>query len=437
MIYVYPPTIRLKQDHGHDPHYRLSPMAIKCLLFALLPLLCSGNDPKKTFDQLIEGTESKSFFEKVFNKIETNKGNIYSAYFDLDSTLISSSMSIPILVAQIRRGLYHFGSEGAAAVFGFTTVKNKECITISHDYKIDGGENKVTISFETIVEEILKIFMNHEKIHGKWDETNPRQKTFQIEDANLKVLVAFWSDLAYRRMVGNKECKYLLKTIKQRVLLNMPQHHIDEFIEEAKNVEAKNEYEEYTYRVSKSSVTIQLRRRRPDAYAEQLALIRKFKELQVVPYIITGNHEMNLLAAIKIHNIGVNPDNIVCSRPTPDLRKTEILTKNDALLAGVGYTNTEEAKLKAIQKIEKEKDYKPLFATGDSEGDFHMLEHVLNEGGFALIIQKKKPLHSTLMGLIDTPKYKKRIHIQRFNPEKHATLAKGPSATQSNNTSPA
>lgn len=126
-------------------------MAIKCLLFALLPLLCSGNDPEKTFDQLIKDTGSESFFEKVFNTITTKNGNTYSAYFDLDSTLISSSMSIPILVAQIRRGLYHFGSEGAAAVFKFTKVVNQDCITDFHEYKIDDEDNKVTIYFDTIV----------------------------------------------------------------------------------------------------------------------------------------------------------------------------------------------------------------------------------------------------------------------------------------------
>ncbi|CCI44009.1 unnamed protein product [Albugo candida] len=301
-------------------------MAIKCLLFALLPLLCSGNDPEKTFDQLIKDTGSESFFEKVFNTITTKNGNTYSAYFDLDSTLISSSMSIPILVAQIRRGLYHFGSEGAAAVFKFTKVVNQDCITDFHEYKIDDEDNKVTIYFDTIVKEILKIFQKHELKHGKWDEKNPQQKTFKIEDPNLKVLVAFWSDLAYRKMVNQKKCAYLLKTIKQRVLLNMPQHHIDEFIDEANDVEEKDKFKKYTYVVSEGSVTIQLRRRRPDAYAEQLALIRKFKELHVVPYIITGNHEMNLLAAIRIHKIDVNPENLICSRPTPDPNNGKILT---------------------------------------------------------------------------------------------------------------
>ncbi|CCI50275.1 unnamed protein product [Albugo candida] len=87
-------------------------------------------------------------------------------------------------------------------------------------------------------------------------------------------------------------------------------------------------------------------------------------------------------------------------------------------------TNTERAKLEETQKIEEKNDYKPVFATGDSKGDFHMLEHVLNKGGFALIIQKKENVDGELMKLIGIPDFKERIHIQRINSKNGATWAK-------------
>lgn len=384
-------------------------MAIKHLICALLPFVCNGKPKERLFMDKIKDTGSKTFFKQVFDKIRQSnpqgeEEKPLVAIFDMDGTLGSASLLSPVLAYQIRNLMFAFDSDDVDDVFGFA-LANQDCVPTLINFGM-----KKSILFKDVVS---KIRTTLEKYPLGLNSPTP---VLDSDKEEFGAYVSFWQRVAYDHMKDRKHCEYLATTIKHRVLYKMDLTARKTILEFVLNTDLKGkDYDSYQ---NDFLGTERIRVIRPAVYEEQKALIKALIEQNVTPYVISTTSKFYLKALIHAFQLEIEQDNVFGSATVAEENGVEdLVVVDEDVLRGNGHAANGPGKVDIIQARMKGKI--PVFVAGDSMGDFEMLTHVLNEGGFALV-QQGKPVDNRLIKLVENTnkdKMVKRAHIQNVDLE--------------------
>lgn len=355
----------------------------------------------------IKDTGSKTFFKQVFDKIR-QKSNPQGeeekplvAIFDMDGTLGSASLLSPVLAYQIRNLMFAFDSEDVDDVFGFA-LANQDCVPTLINFGM-----KKSILFKDVVS---KIRTTLEKYPLGLKSPTP---VLDSDKEEFGAYVSFWQRVAYDHMKHRKHCEYLATTIKHRVLYKMDLTARKTILEFVLNTDLKGkDYDSYQ---NDFLGTERIRVIRPAVYEEQKALIKALIEQNVTPYVISTTPKYYLKFLINNFELDINLEHVFGSATLAESDGKDLTAVDRDVLRGFGHAANGRGKVEIIQARMEGK--KPVFVAGDSMGDFEMLTHVLDEGGFALI-QQGKPVDDRLIKLVEnTNKDKeiKRAHIQNVD----------------------
>ncbi|CCI42077.1 unnamed protein product [Albugo candida] len=390
-------------------------MNIRHLIFGLLPLQSYGHYDKakakvaeEAFFKKIEGTGSEDFFKRVFAHIDdlprTNSEDPCGG-FDLDSTLIDHSIKSPTFAYQLKKEQYAFKETDLDTVFGFVKAEaGKDCIPPkSVEFKTEG--KSVRIEFGKIVESIKKKFLS--------SKMKPKEE-------DVRDLIVSWDHASYRFMVGKPKCRYLMSTLKLRLMYKMTDVEKNDLIKEvleyhsnpAINIE---NHKVHLVEVSERVQQVTLRAKMSRAFKEQIALIKALKVRNVKVFLNTATHDLYSKAVIAHFGLGIDEENVRGSFPLTNAMTHELSTHkpgffnaiieqrkayelpaletyeklsisdDEAIVRGIGYSNDGANKEVTMQHAMGSCNF--VITSGDYPGgDGHMLDHAIRNGGFALVL---------------------------------------------------
>ncbi|KAL0589622.1 hypothetical protein ABG067_002171 [Albugo candida] len=318
-------------NHKLVIYFRTGQMNIKHLIFGLLPLQSYGqyNEAKKEFEKAIAGTGSQDFFERVFALIDSLQGKNSKdtcGAFDLDSTLIDHSIKGPTFAYQLKNAKYDFKETDLDTVFGFVEAEaGKDCIPPkSFTFRTEG--KSVRINFGKIVESIKKEFRN--------SNMKPNEK-------DVRDLIVSWDHASYRFMSGKPKCRYLMSTLKLRLMYKMTDVQKNDLIKEVleyhsnPGINIKNDKVDLL-EVSERVQQVTLRAKMSRAFKEQIALIKALKERNVKVFLNTATHDLYSKAVIAHFGLGIDGENVRGSFPLTNAMTQRLSTRKRAVIAHFG-----------------------------------------------------------------------------------------------------
>ncbi|KAL0589674.1 hypothetical protein ABG067_002223 [Albugo candida] len=403
-------------------------MVHKYLLVGLTPLVSlvpiSGN--------FVKEVEQFSAGEVILPVLDTLKddGRKFCLFFDFDKTIIKKNLPDIVRDKQIEEGLFGFGPDMVQDVFGFQSVPtSRDCIL----------ENEL---FSNKVQEIYRFFLKHqrelnsphaklsheeqEKLKGlfkAWDtlvfkvikykgEENNKRCSYLLltkdysheEQEKLKGLFEAWDTLVfkvinYKGEENNKRCSYLLLTKNYRLLFGLEENIRNKLIADAFDVPGSSHL---------SPEHLIAMKQKQFAYPKMLEFIKVLREKNAKSFIITATHYAYLDPTLKALGIEDQFTGVYGTSPTNDLWNN-VLTGNGHSMSGIGKANQ-------VQEIKRVEKCTAIFAVGDSIYDYQMLEIVLKEKGYGLVISTKQgePQKGQLEYIV---KRYPKVAIQRVNDE--------------------
>lgn len=360
-------------------------MVHKYLLVGLTPLVSlvpiSGN--------FVWEVEQFSAGKVILPVLDTLKddGREFCLFFDFDKTIIKKNLPDIVRDKQIEEGLFGFGPDMVQDVFGFQSVpRSRNCIL----------ENEL---FPKKVQEIYRFFLEHQTILN-----SPHAKLSHEEQEKLKGLFEAWDTLVfkvinYKGEENNKRCSYLLLTKNYRLLFGLEENIRNKLIADAFDVPGSSHL---------SPEHLIAMKQKQFAYPKMLEFIKVLREKNAKSFIITATHYAYLDPTLKALGIEDQFTGVYGTSPTNDLWNN-VLTGNGHSMSGIGKAN----QVKEITRVEK---CTAIFAVGDSIYDYQMLEFVLTEKGYGLVISTKQgePQEGQLEYIV---KSYPKVAIQRVNDE--------------------
>ncbi|CCI47314.1 unnamed protein product [Albugo candida] len=418
-------------------------MAIKHLIFGLLPFVCNGDSERDLLNK-IKGTGSENFFKGVFKRSSNDKANKYAA-FAMDYTIVNGSLLLPVLALQVRDFYFAFDHDDVEDVFGFKTAEKKS-ICVPKQLKYNERES---IPLRDIVSGINDIFFKYQpksksKSKSKSESRSklklksrsksksksklntklkPKSKTKELlrnDRQKFGAYVGVWQRAVYEFMEDLSridECVYLAATVGHRLLYKMALKNQRVLLERVLDNPPKENrmYDFYVDDiVGVQSLPIGL----PAVFEEQRALITALVGKSVTPYVISARPKVYSEALVKHFMLAIEPKNVFGSFSKAKEHTEDV---DAVILTGNGIAIYDEGK---VNKIKAELEGKtPVFVSGVTIGDFKMFDYVLENGGFALIHQflpsPSQPVYMKYLAQAIENKYgkAKRVHIQHVHQE--------------------
>lgn len=347
-------------------------MAIKNLIYELLPFVCFGS-PVEEFYRKIDGTGSKNFFRKVFDKISESKanGDNVCAFFGMNGGIMNSDLSSLVFAYQVRRFHFAFWAEDVETVFKIQGAS--EGCALSDSYIL---EDKRSVTIHDIARHICEIFTKYNSIDRYEVELAAADKS------RLGALIADWVKVIIQHTENNDEipkCRALSTTYKYRLLYKMSNEDQEKLVLEVLKKQPNEE--------NSSDF--------PAIYEEQKALVAALKDVGVARLVISTVPKGYLDAIIKHFELDIELEAVFGSHLILRFSPGGVVDGMDS------------AKEKTTEEIIDSQPCKAYYASGDIMVDYALLVHIIMLQGFVLFRQQL-PLPVDLTCFSNSPS----VHIQ-------------------------
>lgn len=330
-------------------------------MLGILPFV-SGSDVSEYFWKRTRETGTEKFFTKVNSRARSTKQK-KCAFFNMEGTLVDADLASSVFAYQVRMLDFAFVSKDVPTLFGLGPAKGW-CTPTVVQWK--DADRVVKVDFEILLSEIETMFATYMAMSASERASSGK---YQIR---LKTLIAVWGNLSLAHMQNEdviEDCRYLSKTFRYRLLYGMSMEKRKEMMENVLREKPSQRADSYIY----DGISVEIPTSNPAVYEEQKALLAVLKKAKVISFVISDMATPYLDTLITYYKLDILSE---YAQGTFD-------DKN--MLAVDGYTNYGEGKKRTMQDIMKTHSCTAFFASGDSIGDYEILQFVLDNGGFVFV----------------------------------------------------